>query len=206
MTAIYRIRSGDTLSRVAEFHKVPLRHLLDLNPQIEKPDVIYAGQSVNVPYVEDEGLSIHAASAGDADPLWLAIALREMDTGVEEIVGPNAHNPRIIEYHSATSLGATDDETPWCSSFVNWCMMKANLPRTDSAMARSWLRWGVDLDEPRRGCVVVFSRPPSPTSGHVAFYINLDGGRVYVLGGNQSNQVNITGYPFSRVLGYRWPQ
>lgn len=134
---------------------------------------------------------------------WMAIALQEL--GVSEIPGTD-HNARIIEYHQATSLRATDDETPWCSSFVNWCMGRAGYPRTDSAAARSWLQWGKRIDTPVYGCVVIFSRPPSPSSGHVAFYLGQRSGRIEVLGGNQGNKVSVATYPANRLLGYRMPR
>ncbi len=41
--------------------------------------------------------------------------------------------------------------------------------------------------------------------GHVAFFDEQRNARIFVLGGNQSNQVNITSYPGDRLLGYRWP-
>ena len=205
MSSTYLIRSGDTLGRIADFHLATVADLLAMNPQIEDQNLIFPGQVINVPETPEEGESIHSALASGEGPMWYLIALREMETGVDEIRGAEGHNPRIVEYHQATSLKATDDETPWCSSFANWCMMKADVERTNSAMARSWLRWGQSLDEPRKGCVVIFSRPPKPTSGHVAFFEEQRNGRIFVLGGNQSNQVNITSYPGDRLLGYRWP-
>ncbi len=203
MGQLYRVRSGDNLNRIAEFHKVGLNDLLSINPQIDNPDLIQVGETINVPETPEEGQSIHAALAQGEGPLWYQIALREMHTGVDEI-GGHEHNPRIIEYHEATSLAATTDETAWCSSFVNWCMMKASQERTNSAAARSWLRWGSRLDGPQLGCVAIFSRPPNPSSGHVAFFVDTELGRVRVLGGNQSNQVNISSYPADRLLEYRW--
>ncbi len=200
----YRVRSGDTMSRIAVFHGVSLEELKRLNPQIEDFDLIFPGALVNVPVTLEEGPSIHLEAVGDSNEPWFDIALREMATGVDEMRGA-ADNPRIVEYHQTTTLKATDDETPWCSSFVNWCMIKSGNRGTNSAAARSWLKWGKELSEPRRGCVVVFSRPPSPTSGHVAFFDHVAGGRIFVLGGNQGNAVNITSYPYERLLGYRWP-
>ncbi|HEX5760734.1 MAG TPA: TIGR02594 family protein [Thermoanaerobaculia bacterium] len=73
-----------------------------------------------------------------------------------------ADNPRIVEYHRTTSLRATDDEVPWCSAFVNWCMREAGLRGTGSAAARSWLTWGSRLATPRRGCVTVLRRGTNP--------------------------------------------
>ncbi len=139
------------------------------------------------------------------DPPWLKIAHQER--GVKEFAG-SADNPRIVEYHKSTNLSpsyANEDETPWCSSFVNWCMEKSNYEGTDSAWARSWLTWGKKLATPRRGCVVVFERPPSPTSGHVGFYIDETASHIRVLGGNQSNEVNISPQSKANFLCYRWP-
>lgn len=205
MLTAYQIRSGDRLDRIAHFHKTTAEKILDLNPQIVDPDVLFAGQVIVVPETPEEGPSIHAEMASGEGPAWYAIATREMETGIDEITGADRHNPRIVEYHQTTTLHSMDDETPWCSSFVNWCMMKAGQKRTKSAAARSWLKWGKPLEAPQLGCVVVFSRPPKPTSGHVAFFAKKDRDRILVLGGNQSNQVNISSYPAAKLLDYRWP-
>lgn len=137
-------------------------------------------------------------------PKWLEVALREL--GVTEISG-DSHNKRILEYHATTSLQATDDETPWCSSFVNWCMTEAGLKGTDSAAARSWLDWGTVLDEPKTGCLVVLSRGNNPNSGHVGFFIELvnNDKHVNLLGGNQRNMVMLDTFPVDKVLAYIWP-
>lgn len=136
---------------------------------------------------------------------WMLIALAE--EGEKEFTG-NGDNPRIVEYLRSTNLAAPlniNDETPWCSAFANWCIERAGMEGTDSAAARSWLNWGKNLETPRRGCIVVFSRPPNPWSGHVAFYVGKTDTHVKVLGGNQSDAVNIGKYAKSRVLGYRLP-
>ena len=139
------------------------------------------------------------------DPPWLRIAYQER--GVKEYSG-DADNPRIVEYHKSTTLNhsyANEDETAWCSSFVNWCMEKSNYEGTDSALARSWLNWGRELSTPRRGCIVVFQRPPNSSWGHVGFYISQSGNKIQLLGGNQSHEVNISGQDKSNLLSYRWP-
>lgn len=137
-------------------------------------------------------------------PVWLDIARGEL--GVAEVVGPE-HNPRILEYQQTVQYGARDDETPWCSAFVNWCMRRAGLEGTNNAAARSWLNWGVPLAGPRLGCVVVFWRvSPSDWRGHVGFFVAEQGQHALdILGGNQNNSVSIAPYPRSQVLGFRWP-
>ena len=137
-------------------------------------------------------------------PKWLEIALLEL--GVKEIKG-QSHNPRILEYHDTTTLHATSDEVPWCSSFVNWCITKAGLIGTNSAAARSWEKYGERLKSPVLGCIVVMSRGDDPRSGHVGFYIESvnHGKHINVLGGNQSDTVKLETFPVSRVIAYIWP-
>lgn len=138
--------------------------------------------------------------------IWYDIALAEMQNGVEEMPGGN-HNERILQYHESTTLAAKTDETPWCSSFVNWCMERAGVSRTHKANARSWLSWGVPMDEPRIGCVVVFKRGLKRWQGHVGFYAGPSGENgVLCLGGNQKNKIDISTYSKSAVLGYRWAE
>lgn len=122
--------------------------------------------------------------------------------GTKEIPG-DADNPDIVEFHATTTLKATDDETSWCSSFVNWCVTKAGLKGTNSAAARSWLQWGTETKTPKEGDIVVFKRPPKPSSGHVAFFVRKEGNLIYVLGGNQSDQVKVSAYKAADLLSYR---
>ena len=136
------------------------------------------------------------------DPSWLLVATEEL--GQKEIMGVK-HNQRILKYHDATELNADSDETPWCSSFVNWCFKQVGIQGTRSALARSWLEWGMSIDNPTRGSVVVLRRGRNPWSGHVGFFIKEDEDRIWLLGGNQSNAVTITDYSLDDVLGYREP-
>ena len=134
-------------------------------------------------------------------PPWLAVAKREQ--GQTEIAGEK-DNPRIVEYHAATSLKASDDETAWCSAFVNWVMLAAGQRGTGRADARSWLEWGVEFKIPAYGCVVVLKRGTG-WQGHVGFFVGRRDGLVGILGGNQGDAVSVAWYPERDVLGYRWP-
>lgn len=128
------------------------------------------------------------------------IALAELAAGVAEVPGPG-NNPRILLYHSTTSLHATQDSVPWCSSFVNYCVTQAGMHGTNDASAQSWHNtdWGVDVTKaPQAGDIVVFSRTgggASPGSGHVGFWLDAGGGIIRVLGGNQGDRVSIDTYP-----------
>lgn len=141
---------------------------------------------------------------------WMPIALREI--GVRENLAPDQSCARVVEYLRTTTLDeaqASNDATPWCSGFVNWCLEHAGVAGTRSAAARSWLDWGRPLVKPRRGVITVLSRG---AGGHVGFYIGRGtlsfGGQpsVDLLGGNQNNEVCIASFDPDRVLGYRVPR
>lgn len=134
-----------------------------------------------------------------SNPKWVQIALAEQ--GQAEIAG-GVHNPRIVAYHAVTGLKAKDDETPWCASFVGWCLAEAGLKSTSSAAARSYETWGVRLEQPVLGAVVTFTRAGG---GHVGFYMGQRDGKWLILGGNQSNRVSIMPYDPNRMTAIRWP-
>ncbi len=126
--------------------------------------------------------------------------------GTTEISG-TADNPQILKYASETGIGGvTNDEIPWCSTFVNWCTKEAGLPQSGKANARSWMSVGKKTTNPEPGDIVVFWRE-SRTSwkGHVSIFLgfNHDGSRVFCLGGNQGDAVSVADYDAAKVLGYR---
>lgn len=134
----------------------------------------------------------------------LKIAFGEL--GQKEIKTKNEHNPRILEYQEMTGLNFGDDETPWCSIFANWVALQANLPRSKSAMARSWLKVGKKTDWPQPGDIVVFWRTDrNGPNGHVGFFLGYTKSdkSIYCLGGNQDDEVNIRTYPLDRILEFR---
>ena len=136
----------------------------------------------------------------------LKIAVAEL--GEKEIFGNHAHNQTIVDYAKDAGFDwVNDDETPWCSIFVNWVAQQNDLISSKKANARSWLLIGQKVDqEPEPGDVVIFWREsPQSWKGHVGFFFGYskDGSRVYCLGGNQGNQVSISAYDANTVLGFR---
>jgi len=135
----------------------------------------------------------------------IQIAIAEL--GEKDIAG-SEHNQTIINYARQSGFEwVNDDETPWCSIFVNWVAQQCGLKSSKKANARSWLLIGQKVDEsPEPGDVVIFWREsPQSWKGHVGFFFGFskDGSRVYCLGGNQGNQVSISAYATDTVLGFR---
>jgi len=133
---------------------------------------------------------------------WMNVARAEL--GRAELPGEAENDPRILECLATTGKFKAD-ETPWRSAFANWAMVKAGRKGTNSALARSWLKWGEPIEEPRYGCIVVFRRGNGAWQGHVGFFVKAEGDRIVVLGGNQGNEVSIAPRSKSDLLGYRWP-
>jgi len=145
-----------------------------------------------------------ATRAAEESCPWMAVALGEL--GQHERPGRRRNNPRIVEYLRTVGLSG-GDETPWCSAFTNWCMVRVGLPGSGRATARSWLEWGTALPggQPRFGCVTVLRRGASATRGHVGFWVGARAGEVMLLGGSQDDSGCVKGYPRANVLGLRWP-
>lgn len=126
--------------------------------------------------------------------------------GTKEVKGKVA-NPDIVKFASYTTLQATSDEVPWCSSFANFIVSTSGDAGTGSAAARSWLNWGRKLIEPTPGCIVVIERKDAlnPTAAHVCFYVcdDIKPDHIQCIGGNQGDMVKMSVFPKTKVLGYR---
>lgn len=135
------------------------------------------------------------------EPHWMEVARTYI--GVAEIPG-KATAPVIARWLRELRSWWSDDETPWCGTFVGAVLRESGLPVAKHwYRARDWLSWGVPLEKPAPGCVVVYARAGG---GHVGFVVAEDQrGRLLTLGGNQGNRVSIAPFDRQRVLGYRWP-
>lgn len=142
-------------------------------------------------------------------PPWFEHAKK--DYKLAEIKG-GKHNPRIIEMHAYTKLGATDDETPWCSSAMNAWLIESGFAAEKSAAAISWEKYGVAVKQNSllTGDIIVFKRGTG-WQRHVALYAGqrrrYNGkDQVLVLGGNQKNAVNYQFYDVDKITAIRRPK
>ena len=117
-------------------------------------------------------------------------------------------NPKVVAYFKDSgNPGVTNDETAWCAAFVGAMLRRAGVKSTGALNARSYLDWGTPVDRKNAlpGDVVIFKRGSSSWQGHVAFFVKDRGALIDVLGGNQSNAVNVKGYQAAALLGIRRP-
>lgn len=160
--------------------------------------------TAKVPIVKPKPQIIATASAP-----WMQIAKAE--EGQVEVKG-KTHNPRVIAYHASTTLKATTDETPWCSSFVNWVLTKSGMKGANSAAAISWMNWGKPSGPTSGAVAVIFNAKAANSSlsssgNHVGFLVQESPTHYVLLGGNQGNMVKVSFFPKSSwaLKGYRWP-
>lgn len=212
MNNVLRVTARGLNLRTGSGTEHPVSHVLPGGAILRQINPPWRSQWLRVSYVGPGGVAVagyvHGAyvaeSYMDRPPPFAWHARARLDIGVREIAG-KGDNPRIVHYHSFTSLKATEDEVPWCSSFACCHMEEVGISSTGSAAARSWLTWGRVIEEPFPGCVVVFKRGRNPRSGHVALFEHRDGDRIHVLGGNQGNAVKVSAYRAADLLGYRMP-
>ncbi len=141
-------------------------------------------------------------------PKWLSLAKSYLGTREVPGTGPGKSNPKINEFFKDAGFKGIYDDTSWCAAFVSAVMKRSGYPVLADLTARSGRHYGVKLDKPKIGCIVVFWREsPNSWKGHIGFVtgINWSTKTLKVLGGNQSDAVTETTYPMSRVLAYRWP-
>jgi len=137
---------------------------------------------------------------GAVSPRVIAEAMRYY--GINEIKG-KAHNQTIMSW--AKDVGVekvyTSDEIAWCGLFVAKVVLKAGFePVKDPLWALNWNKFGNKSEIPKLGDVLVFKRDGG---GHVGFYVAEDANYYHVLGGNQSDSVNITRIAKNRCVGVR---
>lgn len=184
----------------------------DSQATVEALSYLPSGQNLTMDMFQGDmdGVLEVIEAAGAAEPQLMANATSPIEVAAgylglsESRDQDNITLSRFIR--QAAGIEINPAKTAWCAAFVDAVLHKSNLGGgTGKLNARSYLNWGVPVDTPRRGDVVVFSRgDPNGWQGHVGFFEGYDSnGNIRVLGGNQGNQVSVTSYSPDRLLGFR---
>jgi uncharacterized protein (TIGR02594 family) len=150
--------------------------------------------------------SVGAVARDHAAPVvWYDQALGLI--GTREKPGP-ASNPEILRWAKNCNIDYKSDDIPWCGLFVAHCIASTlpeeRLPSAPLA-ARSWRRFGAPSEAVRGAVLVFWRRSRSGPFGHVGFYRSEDKDAYHVVGGNQSDMVNVCRIGKDRLLEARWP-
>jgi LysM repeat protein len=110
----YTVQPGDTMWGIALRHGVPLTTLIDANPHIVNPRVIFPGQVINIP---DPAEPIPITGPGQyivqpGDTMW-EIAIRH-GVSLRTLIAANPHivNPRVIFSGQVVNIPDPDEEIP----------------------------------------------------------------------------------------------
>jgi uncharacterized protein (TIGR02594 family) len=134
------------------------------------------------------------------EPSWIVVAKRYL--GLHEGPG-SADNPAVVRFYAmAGHPEIKHDEVPWCAAFVGAVLHEAGLPNTNSLAARSYERYGIELDEPVYGCIGTKVRKGG---GHVTFVLGETPSSFICLGGNQADRVCIEAIGKGDFTSLRWP-
>lgn len=127
-------------------------------------------------------------------------------------LGMNENNAEQVKVLSSfisrnAGLNINPATTAWCAAFVDAVLGAGGSKGTGKLNARSYLAWGVPVDTPAIGDVVVLQRGSGGENdwrGHVGFYMGTNAdGTIRVLGGNQGDSVSEDDFKAEKVLGFR---
>lgn len=137
----------------------------------------------------------------EAMPPWMAEMHRRM--GLHEV----RDNAALIAFLKIGRYLGNPRDLPWCGDGQESAISKA-LPQEplleNPFFAQAWANFGIDVHQPIIGAIGVIKWTPS--TGHVGTVAGVDGDYVHLLGCNQSNAINISGFPRSKFIAFRWPK
>lgn len=122
--------------------------------------------------------------------------------GTKEAPG-SANNPVIIGWAHEVHTTYPGDSVAWCGLFQSLVAKRAGWdyhPQGNALWAKNWATWGTPQKTAMLGDVLVFTRDGG---GHVGQYVGEDETSYHVLGGNESDMVNIVRIAKSRCIAIR---
>lgn len=150
---------------------------------------------------EPDAPGMFAPAPVEPMPPWMAEMHRKM--GLHEV----RDNALLTAWLKVGRFLGNPAQLPWCGDAIESCLAKT-LPSeplpANPFFAQSWASFGVDVVVPLVGCIGVIRW--AATSGHVGIVAGIEGSTVYLLGGNQSNAINVSGFPRSKFIAFRWPK
>lgn len=137
--------------------------------------------------------------ADDALPPWMQEMLRYY--GLHE----RRDNAALAKWLRGGKYLGDPSQLPWCGDGVETSIVNT-LPNEkvpdNPFWAQGWRNFGQE-SKAIVGAIGVIRW--SARSGHVGFVAQATSTRIKLLAGNQSNEINLTWFPRSKFIAFRWP-
>ena len=152
---------------------------------------------------------VEGSKAKDPQALMTATSPTEIAQAYLGMSENNAEQVKVLSSFISRNAGLSINPatTAWCAAFVDAVLGAGGSKGTGKLNARSYLAWGVPVDTPAVGDVVVLqlgSGVENDWRGHVGFYMGINAdGTIRVLGGNQGDSVSEDDFDANKVLGFR---
>jgi LysM repeat protein len=227
----YQIKSGDTLSRIAQQHGTSVSALMKANPQIKNADLIYTGRSLNIPGRRDEFMAPGAKGPNlTGEPSMSAQPAGGVNSG-PGVSGPKGSPFDIARSHLGKNAGSLKlegsgvgaDMEDWvpnnvnCANFVSACLEQAGMITNgqhhnavmglQANLDRDPNFKRVSLSEAKPGDVVSMK---TPGGQHVVMFAGWKDGKPQFIGSNNVNAdgsqkitISSMNYPIMSVHQYR---
>ena len=215
----YRVRTGDSLSRIAGLHGTTVDELVRLN-NIRNPNLIHPGEVLTLPAGAAEPATPPPQPSDGSTPGLAALNAASREVGVTEDLGHDEDRAgRIRDYrNSVTGAGYAHDRgpEPWCADFVSWSYKNAGKPLGPEGKGFAycpWMQnWLQDTGQwhakgsgytPQPGDIVLFDWGGDGTEDHVGLVesVNADGS-INTVEGNAPNGVRRRHRSLSTITGY----
>lgn len=107
----YVVHSGDTLWKIAVKHQVGLKELLQANPQIKNPALIYPGQQINIPDSVLSDKAVEVAKLVNAERAKRGLSPLKLDWELSRVALHKAMDMKQRNYfsHDSPTYGSPFD-------------------------------------------------------------------------------------------------
>ena len=95
--AFYTVKAGDTLSAIAASYSLTLQQLLDLNPWIKNPNLIYPGDHIRISGKNSSPHTNAIYTVVEGDTLSGIAASHKLTLSQLEALNPQIKNPNLIK-------------------------------------------------------------------------------------------------------------
>jgi len=226
----HTVQSGDTMWAIAQKNGVSLNSLIQANPQIKNPNLIFPGQEISIPGGGGKaggslgGMNVSKGTNPSERPGMDGIGgptSGGSGAAVDIARGVLGRNISDLKYNGplAANLDKWPGNNVCCANFVSACLEKAgqisHSQHNDSvaglaANLRNDPQWqSTSLANAKPGDVVAFNVPGEGPMSHVVMFAGFKNGQPTFIGSNNANAdgtQRITegsmGYPIGAVFHY----